>query len=121
MEIPRTLAERQIAEILEDTGFTSGEKSLSDSESLNQLPTYTDKLHSDLEDNLMIGGGLLGVMVGGIAANMMMNTEGVHWLLTASTRVAVVTPLGITVGAFLGTGYGWLAAKAINSIRSRFS
>lgn len=122
MAVPETLAERQIAKILENTEFASEvDKSSGQSESLNQPSTYRDKLHSDLEYDLVIVGGLVGVVGGGIAANMMVNTEGLAWFLAISTRVAVVTPLGITVGTFVGTGYGWLAAKAINSIRSRFS
>lgn len=109
MRGPETLVERQVTQILENTGFK---------DEVNKPPTFSDKLHSDLEDKLTMIGGLLGVVGGGIAANIMVNTEGLAVFLAISTRVTVVTPLGITVGAVLGTGYGWLAAKAVNSVRS---
>lgn len=85
-------------------------------------PTMASELRSDLselEEKLMIIGGTLGFVGGGIAANMIFKMEeNVSWFLAASTRVALVTPIGVTVGAVLGVGMGFLAAKAINRVRS---
>ncbi len=85
-----------------------------------ELAPLTYHPTSALEDWLISLGFVFGMIGAGLTVNEVLKTGELPGILAIPIRSVALAALS-GIGGIVGAGHGWLAAKAINGVRSRFS